>query len=231
MHRGERASLPRPVLMLVTDSTRRPARAHEGEEWLDDVVREAVLGGVNIVQLREKHLPTVDLIKLGLHVRDVIADRALLVVNGDLEATRMLRADAIHLPSNGPTIRAVRAELGDSTLISRAVHSAEEAVRAQDEGADFIVLGTVFETASKPGVRPIGLDAVCEVCARVRIPVIAIGGIDASNAAAVLRAGAAGIAVIGAVMDAHDPRAAASELRTAIDGVRVHNTPAAGAGA
>ena len=143
----------------------------------------------------------------------------------------MLRADAIHLPSNGPTIRAVRAELGDSTLISRAVHGAEEAVRAQDEGADFIVLGTVFETASKPGVRPIGLDAVCEVCARVRIPVIAIGGIDASNAAAVLRAGAAGIAVIGAVMDAHDPRAAASELRTAIDGVRIHEPPAAGAGA
>lgn len=214
-----RASFPAPALVLVTDSSRRPPHVDTGgEAWLDDVVREAVLGGVNVVQLREKSLPHGELIALGLHVRDAIAGRALLFVNGDIEAALALGADGVHLPEDGPDIAAVRARAGEALLISRAVHSAGAAARAEASGADIAQFGTVFETASKPGASAAGLDALREVCAAVRIPVVAIGGIAAGNAASVLHAGAAGIAVIGAIFDASGPRAAAASLREAIDG-------------
>lgn len=221
--------LPRPALMLVTDGRRGTQPGCEGEAWLDDVVRNAVLGGVNMVQLREKHLATDELVMLGRRLRAAIDGRALFVVNGDLDAARMLDADAIHLPSDGAAIAAVRAEAGSAMLISRAAHSANEAARAEDEGADFVVLGTVFETRSKPGIAPLGLATVRETRARVCIPVLAIGGIDESNAGEVLGAGAAGVAVIGAVLDAADARAAASRLRAAIEGVSA-DEPSARAG-
>ncbi|MBI5288679.1 MAG: thiamine phosphate synthase [Chloroflexi bacterium] len=216
-----RPTLPFPALVLVTDGARLRWRQPPAE--LDDIVREAVLGGVNVVQLREKHLSTPDLIALGLRVRDAIAGRALLFVNGDLDAARALAADGIHLPSYGPTIRDVRATLGDGPLVSLAVHSNEQAIAAEHEGADLLQLGTAFETASKPGIRPLGIEGVRAVCASVKLPVIAIGGVTADNARALLEAGARGVAVMGAIMDAVDPRAATAAIRQAIDdAVRQH---------
>jgi thiamine-phosphate pyrophosphorylase len=123
----------------------------------------------------------------------------------------------VHLPEDGPAIADVRPHVGDRVLISRAVHSVEAAVRAERDGADIVQLGTVFETPSKPGRAAIGVDGVRAVCAALRVPVIAIGGISAANAGGVLRAGAAGVAVIGAIFDADDPRAAAASLHAAID--------------
>ena len=211
-----RAALPHPAIVLVTDSRRRQARDQQGEEWIDDVVREAVLGGVNVVQLREKHLQSGELIARGLHVRDAIAGRALLFVNGNVEAAAALAADGVHLPEDGPPIDEVRGRVGETMLISRAVHSLDAAVSAEREGADVLQLGTIFETPSKPGVTPLGIDGLREVCASVSVPVIAIGGITPRNAGDVLRAGAAGIAVIGAIFDAGDPRIAARELSSAV---------------
>lgn len=211
---SERPSLPYPAIMLVTDSSRRP-REHAGEQWLDDVVRDAVLGGVNVVQLREKHLARGDLIALGLHVRDAVAGRALLFVNGDIEAAVALRADGIHLPEDGPRVRDVRETFGRDALVSAAVHDTESAQLAERDGADLVVAGTVFETASKPGAPLLGVEGLREVCQAVRIPVIGIGGITPANAGDVIRAGAAGVAVIGAIFDAPSPREAASALANA----------------
>ena len=210
--------IPRPALVLVTDSRRRHDRRPQGEEWVDDIVREAVLGGVNIVQLREKHLPRGELIALGLHVRDAIARRALFFVNGDIHAAVALAADGLHLPEDGPSVEDARCLVGDEMLISRAVHSVDGALRAQHEGADLIQLGTVFETSSKPHAHPVRLEGVRKVCNAVFRPVIGIGGISHRNAAEVLRAGASGVAVIGALFDADDPRHAAAELRSAVSG-------------
>ena len=111
----------------------------------------------------------------------------------------------------------MRARIGPGVLISRAVHSVEAAIRAEHDGADIVQLGTVFETASKPGRAAIGVAGVRAVCGSVRLPVIAIGGINALNAGDVIRAGASGVAVIGAILDADDPCAAAAALREAID--------------
>ena len=203
--------VPRPALVLVTDSARLRGRA------LEDVVREAVLGGADVVQLREKGMPHDALVALGARVRDAIAGRALFFVNGDVDAAVALGADGVHLPEGGPAIADVRPRVGGHVLISRAVHSVEAALQAERDGADIVQLGTAFETASKPGRAPLGVDGVRAVCAAVRVPAIAIGGITAANAGGVLRAGATGVAVIGAIFDADDPRAAAAALRAAID--------------
>lgn len=209
--------LPSPIVMLVTDSSRRPAVETSGESWLDDIVREAVLGGVNLVQLREKGLRSGELIALGLHVRDAIAGRASLFVNGDVDAAVALQADGIHLPEADVAVEDVRGRSGGGMLVSRAVHSVAAARHAAREGADLIVAGTVFASASHPGAETIGVEGLRAICAETRVPVVAIGGIDATNAGEAMRAGAAGVAVIGAVFDAEHPRAAAARLRGALE--------------
>jgi thiamine-phosphate pyrophosphorylase len=209
--------LPAPALVVVTDTSRHPQTATSGTAWLDDIVREAVLGGVNIVQLREKHISRGDLIALGLHVRDAIAGRALFFVNGDIEAALTLKADGVHLPEDGLSTGEVRARVGERMLISRAVHSVDAAVRAERSGADIVQAGTLFETASKPGGALLGINGLRDICAAVEVPVIAIGGISASNAAEALEAGAAGVAVISAIADSPAPREAAAILRRALD--------------
>lgn len=216
MRQQDPPQLPTPALVLITDSARVRNLPHDGNEVLDDIVRDAVLGGVSVVQLREKHLNTPQLIDLGLHVRDAITDRALFFVNGDLDAAHTLRADGIHLPADGRSPREARDLLGDHVLISVAAHSRDDAIRAESNGADVIQLGAIFETSTHPGVEPLGLDALREVCSAVTIPVIAIGGITVDNAADCMEAGAAGVAVISAIHDAPNPREAAAKLRAAI---------------
>ncbi len=200
---GRRAD---PALVLVTDAARLRGRD------LADVVREAVAGGVNVIQLRERELPRDELVAIGRRVREAIAGRALLFVNGDVAAAIEMGADGVHFPES----MAADAAPGGELLVSRAVHSVEAAIEAQRAGADLVQLGTVFETRSHPGVPTLGVDGVREACERVGAPIIVIGGITAANAAEVVRAGAAGVAVIGAILDADDPRAAAAELRAAL---------------
>jgi thiamine-phosphate pyrophosphorylase len=211
-----RPALPSPVLMLVTDRLRLKGREHSGDEVLDDIVRDAVLGGVNVVQLREKDLATNELIALGLHVRDAIAGRALFFVNGDLAAARALGADGIHLPASGPSPRQARDDLGDRVLISVAAHTIVEAQTAERAGADAIVVGSVFATNSHPGVQTLGLHGIESVATAVDVPIIAIGGITPDNASACIDAGASGVAVISPIHDAPDPRQGARTLHAAL---------------
>jgi thiamine-phosphate pyrophosphorylase len=196
--------------MLVNDDK------HIRRADLADVVARAIAGGVDIVQLRARPLSHTALLKTGRALRNAIAGRAMLLVNSDDEAAVELDADGVHLPATGASVQDVRGRVGGSMLVSRAVHSAREAFAAEAEGADFIVLGTVFPSRSHPAGPTIGVDGVREVCRAVSIPVIAIGGITAQNAPEVMRAGASGVAVISAILDAPDPRAAAAELRAAI---------------
>lgn len=138
-------------------------------------------------------------------------------MNTDIDAAIASDADGVHLPEGAGAIAAARAHAGASMLISRAVHSVEAARAAEREGADVVQAGTLFPTASKPGVATLGVDGLRAICEAVRIPVIAIGGITAQNAASAIGAGAAGIAVIGAIFDTPDLRDAAASLRRALD--------------
>lgn len=205
-----RPHVPAPVLMLVTDASRLRGRS------LESVVRAAIDGGVNVVQLRERALAHDHMTALATRLRAAIGGRALLLVNSDVAAAQASGADGVHLPEGGASIAETRHRAGETMLISRAVHGVDAAVAAERDGADLLVLGTVFASASHPAGTAIGGEGVRAVCARVGVPVIAIGGITPGNAGAVVRAGAAGIAVIGAIFDAEDPRAAAAGLRAAI---------------
>ena len=197
--------------MLITDRTRLRGRP------LEEVASQAVDGGANVVQLREKDLAGGELYELAITLRAVLRGRALFVVNDRADIALAAGADGVHLPERSIPIRAAREFVGESCLIGRSVHSVEAAVRAEQEGADYIVAGTVFATASKAGRTAAGTGLVREVADAVRVPVVAVGGITEGNIAEVVAAGASGVAVIGAIMDANDPREAASLLRGRLD--------------
>ena len=162
-----------------------------------------------MVQLREKGLPAGELLALARELRRVTEGKALLVVNDRVDIAMLCGADGVQLGENGLDVASARRLVGADMVIGRSVHSVEGAVKAEAEGADFLVLGTIFETASHPGGRTGGLGLVREVSGRVNVPVIGIGGITGSNAGGLVEAGAAGVAVITAVSMAGDPRGAA----------------------
>jgi thiamine-phosphate pyrophosphorylase len=202
--------------MLVTDRRRLRGRR------LEDVASEAVAGGANVVQLREKDLPSGDLYDLATSLRAALAGRALLLVNEQADVALAAGADGVHLPERGLPGKAVREMVGDKCIVGRSVHSVDAAVRAEQEGADFVEVGTIYETASKPGAAPAGVELVDAVARAVQVPVVAIGGITPENVAEVIEAGADGVAVIGSTMDADDPKQAASRLRQALDAATRH---------
>jgi thiamine-phosphate pyrophosphorylase len=184
-----------------------------GAEGLVAAVEAAVSGGANVVQLREKDLPPAELLALARRLREVTRGRALLVVNGPLEVAVAAEADGVHLPEGEPLVSRPR----QGFLVGRSVHSTEAARRAEAGGADYLVAGPVYETGSHRSVQPAGLTLIEEVARAVDVPVLAIGGVTAERAEEVVRAGASGVAAISAVFAMGDPRAAALELRRALD--------------
>ena len=199
-----------PLLCLVTD------RQLCGAEALAATVDAAVSGGVDVVQLREKDLPAGELLKLALSLRRVTQGRAALIINDRLDVALAAQADGLHLPEASVSVADARAVAPPDLVLSKAVHDAPGATVTDAEGADMLVLGTVFDTASKPGAAAGGLELVSEVTRGVSAPVLAIGGISAANAASTIRAGASGVAVISAIMSAADPESAARELKQAM---------------
>ncbi len=197
--------------MLISDRTRLRGRK------LEEVASQAVDGGVHVVQLREKDLPSRELYELAITLHAVLRGRALLLVNDRVDVALAAGADGVHLPERSLPGKAVREIAGDACIVGRSVHSVEAAVQAERDGADFVEVGAVYETASKPGVTPAGVELVRAVADAVRLPVIAVGGVSADNVGDVVRAGADGVAVIGAIMDADDPQWAAGRLRRALD--------------
>jgi len=138
-------------------------------------------------------------------------------VAGCLDLANAVGAAGAHLPSEGGAVQIARAALGPGALIGRSVHSVAEARIAEAEGANYVILGTIFATASKPGRDPTGLTLVAEVAAATALPIIAIGGITEANVAATLRAGAWGVAVMSTILTAPDPAPAVARLRQIIE--------------
>jgi thiamine-phosphate pyrophosphorylase len=200
-------------LYLVTD------RHRTGGRPLLDVVEQALLGGVDAVQLREKDLAGRALFELAALLCELCHRYgARLLVNDRIDIALAVHADGVHLPANSFTPRDARRLLGPDALIGVSTHSLADASAAQQAGADFIVFGPLFDTPSKRAFGPpVGLDALADVTCATSLPVVAIGGITAERAAAVRAHGAHGIAVIAAILAAPDPGAAARALRRALN--------------
>jgi thiamine-phosphate pyrophosphorylase len=203
----------RPVLCLVTD--RRSARGA-----LVDAVAAAVAAGVDWVQVREKDLDGAALLSLTLQLVDAARDadeRVRILVNRRIDVALAARADGVHLGFDALRPEAARQLLGPKALIGIATHAPDEISQETRETLSYAQLAPVFAPLSKPSGRAaLGLAALSRA-ARQGTPLLAQGGIDASNAAACLDAGAAGVAVTGAILGSSDPGAAAVALRSALD--------------
>lgn len=173
-----------------------------------DTARVAAEGGASVIQWRLKDAPTLEVVERGRSTRSLCARHGLaFVVNDDVEAALMLGADGVHLGRSDEGAERVREQ---GLLLGLSAASLAEA-QAAAELADYVGAGPVWATPSKADADPpIGLDGLRALCAAVEVPVVAVGGIDATNAAECIRAGAAGVAVIRAARDA-------AALRAAID--------------
>ncbi len=195
-------------LYLVTD------RHQTGGRPLDTVVKEVMAGGVRAVQLREKDLPVRDVLRWAETLRSLTAGfGARLLINDRVDVCMAVGADGVHLRADSLPIPAVRKILGPERLIGQSVHSASEAIEAQRAGADFVVLGPIYDTPSKRAMgTPLGLSEIRSAAVRVAIPIFAIGGIRSDRIQEVIRSGACGVAVISALLQAPNPREAAEIL-------------------
>ena len=158
-----------------------------------------------VIQLRIKDRPTREVVELGGPVRELCRDRGVtFVVNDDVEAALALGADGVHL---GRDDTGEDSALAAGLLLGLSASSVDEAIAAERRRAAYIGAGPVWESPTKPDADPpIGLDGLAKICGAVRLPVVAIGGIDASNARSCIEAGAAGVAVVRASVDAERVR-------------------------
>lgn len=200
-------------LLLVTDP--RPD--------LVERVRSAVRGGVDVVQLREKHRSAGELLPLALELAAACGGSALFTVNDDLELARLCVAEGvttgIHLGQEDASTAEARRLLGAEAVVGRSAGSVEEASEALRNGADYLGVGAVYATPTKPEGDVGGLELVRRISAQSPpVPWFAIGGITPETAPEVAAAGAPGFAVVRAVLDAEDPAQAARELRSLLSG-------------
>ena len=185
----------RPVVCMITPLISPAARA----EALVERIGAAARAGVHLVQIRQPQLEALALTRLVEQALRAIRDtRTRLLVNDRLDVALAAGAHGAHLRGDSMAAARARVMAPPGFVIGRSVHSPEEALACERGGGlDYLLFGTVFPTASKPGAAPAGLDALTRTCGAVALPVLAIGGITASTLASVARAGAAGFAAIG----------------------------------
>jgi thiamine-phosphate pyrophosphorylase len=190
-----------PIICLVTDRRQLPDPA---EEHLVRLVAQAIAAGVNLVHVRERDLDDRRLYSLTRRIVAAAAGTtAIVVVNDRTDIALAAGASGVHLRSDSVPADRVRSIVPDGFLVGRSVHSAHEAAAAAATGVDYLVMGTIYPTPSKPQGAPLaGLRGLEATCRSVQRPVVAIGGITSANVREVAAAGAAGIAAIGLFVEA-----------------------------
>jgi thiamine-phosphate pyrophosphorylase len=204
------------VLYLVTDAGLSRGRSH------GDVVAAAIRGGVSIVQYREKNASTLRMIEeAGALCRLCRAAGVPFIVNDRIDVALAVDADGVHVGQDDMPAALARRLLGTKKILGVSAGSTEEAIKAVEDGADYIGASPVFSTPTKTDAPPpLGIEGLRAMTGAVAIPVVAIGGINAGNAAAMKEAGAAGIAVVSAIVAAEDVEEAARRLRAILEKVR-----------
>lgn len=204
-------------LYLITD------RRIAGNRHMVDIVRDAIQGGVTVVQFREKTATTHEMIDLAHELHQVTLSVGVpLIVNDRVDVALAVDAEGVHVgpPDDMPAATARRL-LGEHRIIGVSADSPEIARQAVRDGADYVGVGDIYGTTSKGDAgNPIGLSGLKAIVEACSVPVVGIGGINHRNAAAVIESGASGVAVISAILSADDPAAASGALRKRIDDAR-----------
>lgn len=189
---------------------------------LESLLRAALTGGADIVQLREKELGRAEIERAAETFRRV-ADTfsALFVLNDDPELARICDADGVHVGQDDVSAEQARELLGPDAIVGLSTHSEEEIAASEGRPVDYISVGPIWETPTKEGRPGVGIELIAHAAEHAPHPFFAIGGIDTGNAEQVVAAGAARLCVVRAIRDAADPEATATELRQAFaDGER-----------
>ena len=185
---------------------------------LPEALETAIAGGVTMVQLREKDATSREFYDIALTVRELTRRHNIpLVINDRLDIALAVDADGLHIGQSDLPLETVRRIAGQRLFVGVSAGNLQEALQAEAVGADYLGVGAVFPTGSKADAgQAIGPEGLRAICGAVHIPVVGIGGINPSNAAAVMQSGAAGIAVISAILSQQDIRAAAENLMRSI---------------
>jgi thiamine-phosphate pyrophosphorylase len=199
-------------LFLVTDRHQTNGRP------LVPLLQRVLTAAAPAIQLREHDLSARELVTLAREVQAVMASRrSQLLINDRIDVALTLEGVGVHLRNNSLPVSVARQLLGARRLLGVSVHTVEEGLSAQSQGADYVILGPIYETPSKQMFGPpLGIHTLEKACRLVRVPIIGIGGVTAARAREMRRAGAFGVAVITAILGAADVESATRELLDAV---------------
>lgn len=202
------------LLYAVTD------RTWLNDETLYEQVEKAINGGVSFVQLREKKLDEESFLNEALEIQKLCRKYDIpFVINDNVEIAKKIDAGGVHVGQRDMGAANVRVMLGDNKILGVSAQTVEQAVLAEQQGADYIGVGAVFPTGSKADAEYVSYETLKEICEAVNIPVVAIGGISAGNILTLKGSGISGIAVISAIFAAEDIESATKNLRQLTAGV------------
>ncbi len=198
------------TLYLVTD----PSAGEKTEE----IVKEAVAGGVTMVQLREKTAGSLSFYERALRLKRVTRKAGVpLIINDRTDIMLAADADGLHVGQSDLPAAVTRRLIGPDKILGVSAHTVEEAVRAEKDGADYLGVGAVFPTATKKDAESVSYETLKEICETVSIPVVAIGGIGEHNIGKLVGSGIRGIAVVSAIMNAENPEKQSYILKNEIN--------------
>ena len=193
-------------LYLVTDNI-------NDEKKFLKTIEEAILGGVSIVQIREKTAETLEFYKLALKVKRITSKYNIpLIINDRVDIALAIDADGVHIGQKDMPCDIARTLIGDDKIIGVSATTIEEAKKAEKDGADYIGSGAVFPTQTKNDAESITKNDLKKLAESVNIPIVAIGGITIENAKELANTGIAGLSVVSAIMNADNPKSASQKL-------------------
>jgi thiamine-phosphate pyrophosphorylase len=203
-------------LYVITDAQLSRGRSHR------EVIQAAIRGGATMVQYREKNSSTRKMIDEALELRNLCRAHGVpFFVNDRVDVALAMDADGVHGGQDDIPASLARKLIGPDKILGVSAENAEQARAAIADGADYVGAGAIYATATKADAnKPIEIPGLLKIARACPIPMVGIGGINASNAASVIHAGAAGIAVVSAIVSADDVEHAARELRNVVDAAK-----------
>jgi thiamine-phosphate pyrophosphorylase len=189
-----------------------------GGRELEDTLRAALAGGVTLVQLRDKQATSAGFLTQARRIQAVLRGSGVpLIINDRVDVAAELRAEGVHVGQSDMSVAEVRQRLGAEAIVGLSISDSSDLASVDPAQVDYVGLGPIFSTRTKSDAAPVvGLRGLRDMRPRLSIPLVGIGGIDASNAADVIAAGADGVAVVSFICAAADPRLAARRLQHAV---------------
>jgi thiamine-phosphate pyrophosphorylase len=193
-------------LYLVTDNS-------ENEEKFLKTIEEAILGGVSVVQIREKTAETLEFYNLAIKVKEITTKYNVpLIINDRVDVALAIDADGVHVGQSDMPCDITRKLIGENKILGVSAATIEEAKKAENDGADYIGTGAIFPTTTKDDAPSVTKKDLSDIANSINIPVVAIGGITIENANELKNTGISGLSVVSAIMSADDPKKASEKL-------------------